>query len=145
MENENLQPQTAPEPVINQSNPNPALTPKKAPKHQGLAIASLVLGGISLLCCFAYGLSIIPALIGAIFGLIALIGGEGRSRVMGGVGLGISVIGLLLGIIMLVAMISIINWDNFTIENLMTVQDVNPNSEYEIEQWIQQFFKVDIS
>ena len=39
-------------------------------KHFGLALTSLILGGVSLLSFMLYGLSAIPALIGAIFGLI---------------------------------------------------------------------------
>ena len=38
-------------------------------KHFGLALTSLILGGVSLLSFMLYGLSAIPALIGAIFGL----------------------------------------------------------------------------
>ena len=45
-------------------------------KHFGLALTSLILGGVSLLSFMLYGLSAIPALIGAIFGLICLIKGQ---------------------------------------------------------------------
>lgn len=117
----------------------------QTPKHQGLAIASLILGGVSLICCFFPGITIIPALIGIIFGLIAVVGGEGKSRVMGGIGLAVSAIGLLLGIFMLVTLISMINWDNFTLENLMEIQKIDPDNSYEVNRWLQQFFKYDIS
>lgn len=55
-------------------------------KHFGLALTSLILGGVSLLSFMLYGLSAIPALIGAIFGLICLIKGQKHVRVMGGIG-----------------------------------------------------------
>ena len=49
-------------------------------KHFGLALTSLILGGVSLLSFMLYGLSAIPALIGAIFGLICLIKGQKQDR-----------------------------------------------------------------
>ena len=86
-----------------------AIPPKKHNKHQGLAIASLVLGGISILCCWFYGLSLVPAVIGFVFGLISVIGGEGSARVMGGIGLGLSALGVILSLMMIASLISVIN------------------------------------
>ena len=98
-----------------------------------------------MMCCWMYGLGVIPALIGAIFGLIALIKGEKRARVLGGIGLGLSLVGLILGIVMIVTYASMINWNNVTIDNLMTIQDIDPDNRDEVLRWLQQFFNIDIS
>lgn len=119
--------------------------PNEPVKHMSLGVASIVLGGISMLCCWMYGLGVIPAVIGAIFGLIALIKGEKKARVLGGIGLGLSLVGLVLGIIMILTYASMINWDNVTIENLVTIQDVDPDDNDAILRWLQQFFNVDIT
>lgn len=125
--------------------PNYDIQKKKPKKHLSLAIASLVLGGISLLCCWAYGLGVVPALIGAILGLIAVIKGEKSVRVMGGIGLGLSAVGLILSIYMIVTYALIINWDNMKIDRFETIRSINPENESEIIHWLQQFFNVDIS
>ena len=115
-------------------------------KHKALAIASLVLGGLSLCCCWVYVIAIVPALIGAVFGLIALAGGKDKTvRIMGGIGMGLSIIGIGLSLIMLVSYIAIINWDNLTMDRLSTFRYVNPDNEDEMIQWLQQFFRQDIS
>lgn len=145
MENENQNVEMNQEPETVKPQQYSAYTPKPPVKHMSLGVASTVLGGISLMCCWFYGLGLIPALIGAILGLIALIKGEGKARVLGGVGLGLSALGLVLGIIMVVTYASMINWNNMTLENLMTLQDVDPNDEEELIMWMQQFFNVDIS
>lgn len=119
--------------------------PNEPVKHMSLGVASIVLGGISMMCCWMYGLGVIPALIGAIFGLIALIKGEKRARVLGGIGLGLSLVGLILGIVMIITYASMINWNNVTIENLMTIQDIDPDNRDELLRWLQQFFNIDIS
>ena len=36
-------------------------------RHRGLAIASLILGGISCFCCFGTGIGVIPAAIALVF------------------------------------------------------------------------------
>lgn len=119
--------------------------PGKPAKHMSLGVASVVLGGISLLCCWMYGINLIPALIGAILGLIALIKGEGKARILGGVGFGLSVVGLILGVIMVITYASMINWDNVTIENIMSIEDVNPEDQDEVIRWMQQFFNIDLT
>ena len=122
-----------------------AIPPKKHNKHQGLAIASLVLGGISILCCWFYGLSLVPAVIGFVFGLISVIGGEGSARVMGGIGLGLSALGVILSLMMIASLISVINWDNITPEAFQSYRNIDPTDEESVRRWLQQFFNVDIS
>ncbi len=117
----------------------------KTVKRQGLAIASLVLGGLSLLCCWAYGLGIIPGLIAVIFGVISVISGEGRARIMGAIGLVLGVVGIVMALVVLMYFISLINWDNVTLYNLSQIQYIDPDDPHQIEQWLQQFFKMDIS
>lgn len=117
----------------------------KTVKRQGLAIASLVLGGLSMLCCFAYGLGMIPGLIAVIFGVISVISGEGRARIMGAIGLVLGVIGIVMALVVLMYFISLINWDNVTLYNLSQIQHIDPDDPRQIEQWLQQFFKMDIS
>ena len=115
-------------------------------KHKALAITSLVLGGLSLCCCWVYVIAIIPALIGAIFGLIALVGGKDKSvRIMGGIGMGLSIIGIGLSLIMLVTWIAMINWSNVTMDRLSTIQYIDPDNREEVLRWLQQFFNEDIS
>ena len=111
----------------------------------GLAIASLVLGGLSVICCFAYGLGIIPGLIAAIFGVISVISGEGKARVMGAIGLVLGVVGIVMGIVVIVSIASMINWDNVNLDSLAQFRNINPEDPKQVEQWLQQFFKIDIS
>lgn len=119
---------------------------KQPKKHMALAVASVVLGGLSLCCCWLYVVGIIPAVIGAVFGLISLIGGvDKKVKILGGVGMGLGIIGIGLSLIMLVTYIAIINWDNVTLQNMETIRNVNPDDEQELRQWLQQFFNTDIS
>lgn len=131
-------------------NPTPAVNPfgiteNKKTKRMGLAIASLVLGGLSVICCFAYGLGIIPGLIAAIFGVISVISGEGKARVMGAIGLVLGVVGIVMGIVVIVSFASMINWDNVTPDSLAQFGKINPEDPKQVEQWLQQFFNIDIS
>lgn len=135
MDYENISPQ------VNQ----PPVSDAKTGKHMGLAVASLVLGGLSVLCCFAYGFGIVPGLIGAIFGVIAVLKGEGKARVMGAVGLVLGAVGIIIGIMVLSFYISIINWENINMEALQEYSQLDPDNVQEVQQWMQQFFNVDIS
>lgn len=134
-------------PVQYQSQHTPPKDPKGGnKKHKALAIASLVLSGLSLCCCWLYVVGIIPAVIGGIFGLIALVGGKDKSvKIMGGIGMGLGIIGVGLSMIMLISYISIINWDNMTMDRFSTYRYVDPNDREEVMRWIQQFFREDIS
>lgn len=49
-------------------------------RHRGLAIASLVLGGISCFCCFGTGMGVIPAAIALVFSIIAVAKGGKNAK-----------------------------------------------------------------
>ncbi len=134
-------------PVQYQSQHTPPKDPKGGnKKHKALAIASLVLSGLSLCCCWLYVIGIIPAVIGGIFGLIALVGGKDKSvKIMGGIGMGLGIIGVGLSLIMLISYISIINWVNKTMDRFLTYRYVDPTDRDQVMRWIQQFFREDIS
>lgn len=123
----------------------PTVQENKTVKRQGLAIASLVLGGLSLLCCWTYGLGIVPGLIAVIFGVISVVSGEGRARIMGAIGLVLGVVGIVMALVVLLYFISLINWDNVTLYNLSQIQYIDPDDPQQLEQWLQQFFKINIS
>ncbi len=150
-ENQNQEPQRFDTPQPVQYEPQYDLPDdppgSKKKKHLALAIASLVLSGLSLCCCWLYVVGIIPAVIGAVFGLIALAGGKEKSvKIMGGIGMGLGIIGIGLSLFMLISYIAIINWDNLTIENLESFKYIrNPQDRREVMEWMQQFFNEDIS
>lgn len=149
-ENQNQEPQRFDTPQPVQYQPQYDLSADspdgKKKKHKALAIASLVLGGISLCCCWVYVIAIVPALIAAIFGLIALIGGRDKSvKIMGGIGMGLGIIGIGLSLFMLVGYIAIINWDNLTMENLESFKYIDQEDRRQVMEWMQQFFNEDIS
>lgn len=123
----------------------PAVQGNKTVKRQGLAIASLVLGVLSLLCCWAYGLGIIPGIIAVVFGIISVVSGEGKARVMGAIGLVTGVVGIVMAAVVLLYFISLINWDNVTWYNLSQIQYIDPDDPQQIERWLQQFFNMDIT
>ena len=106
-------------------------------RHRGLAIASLILGGISCFCCFGTGIGVIPAAIALVFSIIAVAKGGKNAKKLGIIGLILSAIGLVLN--------AVIRWDHMTIENLSSIQNLNPANEKDIIEWLQQFIKVDIS
>jgi len=120
----------------------PYMAPKPEKKHFGLALTSLILGIISLMCCWFYGLFIITAVIGTVFGLIAVIKGKGTSvRVMGAIGLVLGIIALMLNAWILISIVVAIDWSMITPENLKSFENINPESEEEVMQWMEQFFK----
>ena len=114
-------------------------------KHMGLAVASLILSALSLICCWIYCIGIIPALIGTALGLVATIKGKGSVRIMGIVGLVMGLVGTALSLFMIITYISIINWDNVTIDKLGELQYIDSNDRDAVMRWMQQFFSVDIS
>ncbi|MCH5264813.1 MAG: hypothetical protein J1F02_02865 [Lachnospiraceae bacterium] len=150
MENENQYENSGQERFETQPEAPVQYTPQmsnveKPKKHMALAVTSLVLSGVSLLCCWAYGIGIVPALIGTILGLIALIKGKGSVKVMGGIGFGLGLLGTVLSIFMIVTYIAIINWENVSLDKFQELQYINPENEAEMRRWLQQFFNVDIS
>lgn len=113
-------------------------------KHRGLAIASLVLSGVSILSFWGAGLGLIPAVIGTTFGIISMVDGKNSVRTMGIIGVAIGAVGIILNTIILISVISIINWDNVTLYNLYKARDIDPNDTDAIREWMQMFFKVSI-
>ena len=114
-------------------------------RHRGLAIASLILGGVSCFCCFGTGIGVIPAAIALVFSIIAVAKGGKNARKLGIIGLILSAIGLVLNAVILAYGIWMIRLDHMTIENLSSIQNLNPANEKDIIEWLQQFIKVDIS
>lgn len=114
-------------------------------RHRGLAIASVVLGTMSCFCCLGTGIGAVPALIAVIFGIISVARGGTKARKLGLIGLITGAVGLLLNIAVIVYGIWMINWDQLTMENLGTIQNVDPNNEEEVLNWFQQFLKIDLS
>lgn len=118
---------------------------RPAERHWGLAIASVVLGSISCCCCIGSGVGVIPAVIAIVFGIISIAGGSERSRKIGWIGLITGIVGLLINLVVIVLVIRAVNWDMVTWERLATIQWVDPDNEAEVINWLQQFFKVDLS
>ena len=105
---------------------------------KGFGIAGLVLGVISILCCMCLGAGLVFCIIGGIFSIISVIKGSGTGRTLGIIGLVLNILGLVLNAFMIV-------WSNVTVENLQSINNIDPNNENEVMQWMQQFFRVDIS
>ncbi len=112
---------------------------------KGLGIAAIVLGGISILCCPCMGSGILFAIIGGIFSIICLVKGTGVGKTLGIIAVILNGIGLLLNAYMLVSLAMMINWANVNMETFNQLQNIDPNNEQEMLNWMQQFFKVDIS
>ncbi|MCI5937753.1 MAG: DUF4190 domain-containing protein [Eubacterium sp.] len=129
-----------------QQTPVMAPAPKQKKKHMGLAIASLILSGLSILCCWIYGFAIIPGIIGTIFGLICIIGAEDKNvRIMGIFGLIMGIIGVVISGFVIVTLTMVINWSAITPDALNTITKIDPNDQTQVMEWLQQFFKVDLS
>lgn len=118
---------------------------RPAERHWGLAIASVVLGSISCFCCIGSGLGVIPAVIAIVFGIISIASGSERSRKIGWIGLITGIVGLLINLVVIIVVIRAVNWDMVTWERLATIQWVDMDNEVEVINWLQQFFKVDLS
>lgn len=113
-------------------------------QKKGLGIAAIVLGSISILCCSCFGLGMLFALIGGIFSIICIVKGTGAGRTLGVIAIILNGIGFLLGVYVLVSFIMMINWENVNMETLNQINQINPNNEQEIRDWMQQFFKIDL-
>lgn len=114
-------------------------------KKKGLGIAAVVLGALSILCCACLGMGVLPGLIGLVFSIICLVKGSGSGKTLGIVGVILSGIGLLINVYMLISLAMVIRWENVTADVLNQMQNIDPNDEEALRQWMQQFFKVDIS
>ena len=108
-------------------------------------LITIILGGISCFCCFGTGIGVIPAAIALVFSIIAVAKGGKNAKKLGIIGLILSAIGLVLNAVILAYGIWMIRWDHMTIENLSSIQNLNPANEKDIIEWLQQFIKVDIS
>lgn len=117
------------------------IEPKPFEKRRSLAVASIVLGAVSSVCCVTFGISIIPALIGTVFGIIAIASGSQKSRHLGIIGLVISVVGLIVNAIVIIWLATILDWDNLTWDLLMSAGNVDRSNPDEVLRWFQQFFK----
>ncbi len=73
----------------------PAYTPAPPPQGNGIAVAAMVLGILSILLCFAWFISPIIALLAIIFGALGL----GKAKKIGGRGKGMALAGLITGIV----------------------------------------------
>lgn len=118
---------------------------KPIEKRRSLAVTSVVLGCVSCFCCLGTGIGVIPAFIGFVFGIIAVVNGSPKARKLGWIGLVTSGIGLILNVVVLVYAIWMINWDQLTLQNLSSIDQLDPNKEEEFLTWLQQFLKVDIT
>ncbi len=112
---------------------------------KGFGITGLVLGVISILCCMCLGAGLVFCIIGGIFSIISVIKGSGTGRTLGIIGLVLNILGLVLNAFMIVSFAMMIDWSNVTVENLQSINNIDPNNENEVMQWMQQFFRVDIS
>ena len=77
--------------------------------------------------------------------IISVIKGSGTGRTLGIIGLVLNILGLVLNAFMIVSFAMMIDWSNVTVENLQSINNIDPNNENEVMQWMQQFFRVDIS
>lgn len=112
---------------------------------KGFGIAGLILGIVSILCCMCLGAGLVFSIIGGIFSIISVIKGSGTGRTLGIIGLVLNILGLVLNAFMIVSFAMMIDWSNVTVENLQSINNIDPNNENEVMQWMQQFFRVDIS
>ena len=112
---------------------------------KGFGIAGLMLGIVSILCCMCLGAGLVFSIIGGIFSIISVIKGSGTGRTLGIIGLVLNILGLVLNAFMIVSFAMMIDWSNVTVENLQSINNIDPNNENEVMQWMQQFFRVDIS
>lgn len=114
-------------------------------EKKGLGIAAVILGGFSVLCCSCMGFGILLGIIGGIFSIICIVKGEGTGKTLGVVGIVLSGIGILLGAYVLISLAAIIDWSNVNSETINQINQIDINNEQEYLNWLQQFFKVDIS
>lgn len=118
--------------------------PKPFEKRRSLAVTSVVLGAVSSVCCATFGIGIIPALIGTIFGIIAIVSGSQKSRRLGIIGLVLSAIGLIVNSVIIVRLVMIIDWNKISWDILLSFVNIDRNNPAEIKEWLQQFLKIDI-
>ena len=112
---------------------------------KGLGIAAVILGGFSILC-MCLGLGIVPAIVGMVFSIICIVKGTGSGKTLGIVGIILNGIGLLLGAYVLFSLGMMLNWDKVMDPQIwQQLEKIDPNDQNQIQNWVQQFFRVDIS
>lgn len=114
-------------------------------QKKGLGIAAIIIGAISILCCSCIGVGLLFSIIGAIFSIICLVKGTGSGKTFGIIGIILNGIGFLLGAYMAIMFILMIDWSHVNMETLRQIDQVDMSNEQEYMNWLQQFFKVDIS
>lgn len=114
-------------------------------RKKGMGIAAIILGVFSILCCSCVGLGILVGIIGAIFSIICLVKGTGSGKTFGIIGIILNGVGILLGAYILISIAMVIDWSNVNAETFEQLNQIDPNNEEQVRQWMQQFFKVDIS
>lgn len=114
-------------------------------QKKGMGIAAIIIGAFSILCCSCMGVGLLFAIIGAIFSIICLVKGTGSGKTFGIIGIILNGIGFLLGAYMAIVFISIIDWSHVNMETLRQIDQIDVSNQEEYFNWLQQFFKVDIS
>lgn len=113
--------------------------------RKGLGIVSIILGGLSILCCWCMGVGMIFGIIGVILSIICIVTGAGSGKTFGIIGVILNGIGILLGAYILISIAMVLDWSKINPETLNQLNGIDPNNEEELQQWLQQFFKIDIS
>ena len=114
---------------------------KAKEKRYSLAIASIVLGAISSMCCISTGIGIIPALISSAFGVIAIVSGSEKSRRAGVAGLVLGLIGLITNAVVLVWAIQSIDWNHFTVDQLLEFLNIDSKEIMEMMKEFEQLLE----
>lgn len=117
---------------------------KSVEKRRSLAIASIVLGAISSVCCMSTGFGIVPALIGTAFGVIAIISGSEKARRIGVVGLVLGIIGIVTNTIVIVWAVNSIDWSTFTIDDLLSYLHIDSKELNDMMKEMEQYLQGDV-
>ncbi len=113
---------------------------------KGMGIAAVILGGFSILCCTCLGFGMVPAIVGMIFSIICIVKGTGSGKTLGIVGIILNGIGILLGGYILFSLALTIDWNNVMDPQIWQQLDqIDPNDQNQVREWMQQFFRMDIS
>ena len=86
------------EPAVNSYYTNTDYNAQPEPVSNGFAIASLVMGILSIITCCCYFLSILFGILGIIFSCVQPKDSEGKKPTMATVGLILSIIGVVIGL-----------------------------------------------
>lgn len=112
---------------------------EKPKKKLGLGIASLVLGILSLICCWFWGIGIIFGIIAFVLGLVAAIKGCQSGRGLGVAGLILGFVGIVLGTYFLVQLFSMVDFDKLRIAINNLPKDTTDRQK--VLDWMRTFIK----